>query len=76
MMESARSSETLVNLYQTTGPYNPEDSHLLRNESGSYLGVLVKYLPGRDVFQISSKRNLLSLWGFSDSYLLFAAEQD
>jgi hypothetical protein len=28
MMETARTSETLVNLYQTTRRYNPEDSHL------------------------------------------------
>jgi hypothetical protein len=28
MMEAARTSETLVNLYQTTRCYNPEDSHL------------------------------------------------
>jgi hypothetical protein len=28
MMEAARSSETLVNFYQTTWCYNPEDSHL------------------------------------------------
>jgi hypothetical protein len=32
MMEAARTSETLVNLYQTTRRYNPEDSHL-RNYS-------------------------------------------
>jgi hypothetical protein len=30
MMEAARTSETLVNFYQTTRRYNPEDSHLLR----------------------------------------------
>jgi hypothetical protein len=29
MMEAARASETLVNFYQTTRRYNPEDSHLL-----------------------------------------------
>jgi hypothetical protein len=29
MMEAARSSETLVNFYQTSRRYNPEDSHLL-----------------------------------------------
>jgi hypothetical protein len=29
MMEAARTSETLVNFYQTTRRYNPEDSHLL-----------------------------------------------
>jgi hypothetical protein len=28
MMEAARTSETLVNFYQTTRFYNPEDSHL------------------------------------------------
>jgi hypothetical protein len=28
MMEAARSSETLVNVNQTTRRYNPEDSHL------------------------------------------------
>jgi hypothetical protein len=28
MMEAARTSETLVNFYQTTRRYNPEDSHL------------------------------------------------
>jgi hypothetical protein len=31
MMEAARSSETLVNFYQTTRRYNPEDSHLCTN---------------------------------------------
>jgi hypothetical protein len=28
MMEAARTSETLVNFYQATRSYNPEDSHL------------------------------------------------
>jgi hypothetical protein len=28
MMEAARTSETLLNFYQTTRRYNPEDSHL------------------------------------------------
>jgi hypothetical protein len=28
MMEAARTSETLVNFYQTTQRYNPKDSHL------------------------------------------------
>jgi hypothetical protein len=28
MMEAARTSETLVNFYQTTRRYSPEDSHL------------------------------------------------
>jgi hypothetical protein len=28
MMEAERTSETLVNFYQTTRRYNPEDNHL------------------------------------------------
>jgi hypothetical protein len=28
MMEAARTSETLVNFYQTPRRYNPEDNHL------------------------------------------------
>jgi hypothetical protein len=39
MMEAARTSETLVNIYQTTRRYNPEDSHLrthLRDNLKSY----------------------------------------
>jgi hypothetical protein len=28
IMDAARTSETLVNFYQTTRRYNPEDSHL------------------------------------------------
>jgi hypothetical protein len=29
MMEAARTSETLLNFYQTTRHYNPEDNHIL-----------------------------------------------
>jgi hypothetical protein len=42
MMEAARSSETLVNPYQTTRRYNPEDRHLRthrRENLKSYLYV-------------------------------------
>jgi hypothetical protein len=31
MMEAARTFETLVNFYQTTRCYNPEDSNLLKD---------------------------------------------
>jgi hypothetical protein len=40
MMEAVRTSETLVNFYQTTWRYNPEDSHLCihcRENLKSYL---------------------------------------
>jgi hypothetical protein len=45
MMEAARTSETLVNFYQTTRHYNPEDSHLYthrRENLKSYLTVIVE----------------------------------
>jgi hypothetical protein len=32
MMEAARTSETLVNFYQITRRYNPEDSHLYNDD--------------------------------------------
>jgi hypothetical protein len=32
MMEAASTSEMSVNFYQTTGRYNPNDSHLPGNE--------------------------------------------
>jgi hypothetical protein len=44
MMEAARTSETLVNFYQTTRRYNPEDSHLRshrRQNLKSYLKTTV-----------------------------------
>jgi hypothetical protein len=46
MMEAARTSETLVNFYQTTGRYNPEDSHLhthRRENLKSYYAVSSSY---------------------------------
>jgi hypothetical protein len=47
MMETARTSETLVNFYQTTRRYNPEDSHLRtyrRENLKSYmLGSALKF---------------------------------
>jgi hypothetical protein len=33
MMEAARTSETLVNFYQTTRHYNPENSNLQKKSS-------------------------------------------
>jgi hypothetical protein len=44
-MEAARTSETLVQLYQTTRCYNPEDSHLHthRRENLKYYSVIMCY---------------------------------
>jgi hypothetical protein len=44
MMEAARTAETLVNFYQTTRRYNPEDSHLRthrRENFKSYFEIYV-----------------------------------
>jgi hypothetical protein len=56
MMEAARTSETLVNFYQTTRRYNPEDSHLrthrrenLRSNYNSIKILQIHPLPFSDV---------------------------
>jgi hypothetical protein len=44
MMEAARTSETLVNFYQTTRRYNPEDNHLHCNVGfDSVKGQVLRY---------------------------------
>jgi hypothetical protein len=48
IMEAARTSETLVNFYQTTRRNNPEDSHLQMNP----LHILAPYL--RHISKLSS----------------------
>jgi hypothetical protein len=60
MMEAARTSETLVNFYQITRRYNPEDSHLRihrRENLKSHLLRQDKELRGRDKYFLNSIRN-------------------
>jgi hypothetical protein len=48
MKEAARTSETLVNFYETTRRYNPEDSHLRthrRENLKSYLAKRFTIIP-------------------------------
>jgi hypothetical protein len=45
MMEAARTSETLVNFYQTTLCYNPEDSNLLPFLSSSFFMLFIILRP-------------------------------
>jgi hypothetical protein len=40
MMESARTFETLVNFYQTTLRYNPEDGHLRTHRRENFKSYL------------------------------------
>jgi hypothetical protein len=40
MMEAARTSETLVNFYQTTRCYNPEDSNLHTHRGENFKSYL------------------------------------
>jgi hypothetical protein len=46
MMEAARTSETLVNFYQTRRRYNPEDSHL---DGKTVLVVCLKTTVGESI---------------------------
>jgi hypothetical protein len=41
MMEAASTSETLVNFFQTTRRYNPEDSHLRTHRRENLKSYLV-----------------------------------
>jgi hypothetical protein len=52
MMEAARTSETLVNFYQTTLRYNPEDSRLRTHRREN-----LKFCDGNEV---SDRMSLLS----------------
>jgi hypothetical protein len=66
MMEAARTSETLVNFYQTTRCYNPEDSNLHDNErSGSTVSVSVDPLSEYEVLKKDTKP-----WGQSVSKVI------
>jgi hypothetical protein len=58
MMEASRTPETLINFYQTTLRYNPEDSHFCN----MYLHVVFNdansdYMAS-DVWMITEKMNL------------------
>jgi hypothetical protein len=61
MMEAARTSEMLVNFYQTTRRYNPEDSHLhtrRRKNLKSYTQVLrFVYFHSPPLFLLFLRRN-------------------
>jgi hypothetical protein len=61
-MEAARAAETLVNFYQTTWRYNPEDSHL---HISSRLNLSILYSRWKHLnalFLIEIKLVTLSLW--------------
>jgi hypothetical protein len=75
MMEAARTSETLVNFYQTTRRYNPEDSHLRTHRRED----LKSYLP--DAFPTQNglkQRDALSalLFNFSLEYGIKKAHEN
>jgi hypothetical protein len=60
MMEAERTSETLVNLYQTTRRYNPEDSHLRHCNCSMLLSYVLPMLSIYDHVNSSSEL----LWTF------------
>jgi hypothetical protein len=66
MMEAARTSEMLVNCYQTTRRYNPEDSHLHTRHCEnlkSYYFKASQHLLGR------TDDRIYSFWDKSENHL-------
>jgi hypothetical protein len=61
MMEAARTSETLVNVYQTTRRYNPEDSHL-RTHRRENLKSYIDTIWWTDLFIFSLFNDAVSSW--------------
>jgi hypothetical protein len=59
MMEAARTSETLVNFYQTTRRYTPEDSNL-RSHRRENLKSYLTLLEGLDLLAVN-KVSILSV---------------
>jgi hypothetical protein len=58
MMEAARTSEMLVNFYQTTRHYNPEDSDF-SNILCCLHGVSICHQPGTLQMHMHSKTNMV-----------------
>jgi hypothetical protein len=56
MMEAARTSETLVNVYQTTRRYNPEDSHLRTHRRENLKSYQNEILP--EIFNVYFLRSM------------------
>jgi hypothetical protein len=58
MMETARTSETSVNFYQTTRRYNPEDNHVLKGLFPR-LGIFNKM---STIFGLQPRISFVSAW--------------
>jgi hypothetical protein len=58
MMEAARPSETLVNFYQTTRRYNPEDSYLRthRRENLKFYLIKISFIEIIGIADTATKR--------------------
>jgi hypothetical protein len=50
MMEAARTSETLVNFYQTARCYNPEDSNLHTHRRENLKSYRVTYISKEEIY--------------------------
>jgi hypothetical protein len=61
-MEAARTSETLVNFYQTTRCYNPEDSNLHTHRRENLKSYLHSFYLCIKHFEVSSKGLLRSAY--------------
>jgi hypothetical protein len=72
MMEAAKSTETLVNFYQTTRRYNPEDIHLrthrCENLNSYKILVIFPNVSFNEVYW-----NMKLLWSFSLFFVLLSS---
>jgi hypothetical protein len=62
MKEAARTSETLVNFYQTTRRYNPADSHLRTHRCENLKSYLTKIIFTQELFVDIAITNLIEIY--------------
>jgi hypothetical protein len=70
MMEAAGTSETLVNFYQTTRRYNPEDSHLRTHRRENPKSYFVNGEFTADVMFVFFQRSKYVLWTRLHTYVM------
>jgi hypothetical protein len=71
MTEAARTSETLVNFYQTTRRYNPEDSHLRIHRRENLKSYLIDEIVQTGKPKTQTYKSVIKLFDRSMPIILF-----